>query len=109
MIDERFSGVWHRALVAGVRPWQFLVSHLVEGASLASINFVIYAVFALSFLLPDLSLNASVLLLLIVFLSGLAGTVFGVLTSVICNSVSASQYVNQAFINPATFICGKNS
>jgi ABC-type branched-subunit amino acid transport system permease subunit len=90
-----------------VRPWQFLVSHLIEGALLASVNFVIYAIFVLFFLMPDMSMNASFLLLLIVFLAGLAGTVFGVLVSVICDSVSASQYVNQAFINPATFICGK--
>jgi ABC-type multidrug transport system permease subunit len=109
MIDERASGVWHRALAAGVKPRHFMLSHLIEGVLLVIINFIIYSTFALVFLLPKLSLQASSLMLLILALNAIAGTIFGLFVSVIFDSVSASQYVNQALVVPMTCICGSLS
>ena len=65
MIDERATGIWSRAIVAGVTPSQFLISHLIEGVAVMMIQFVELSSYILLFLFPPLTWKATVLLLLI--------------------------------------------
>lgn len=106
MISERVDGIWNRVIVAGVTPQQFLFSHLIEGMVVVIIQLIENSVYFLVFLLPALSWNAKSLVLLILFLTGTAGVMFGLILSVICDSVGAYLYSSQVFLYPAMFICG---
>jgi ABC-type multidrug transport system permease subunit len=108
MIDERKSGVWSRAIVAGVKPSQFLVSHLIEGFVIMLVQFIELSVYILCFLLPPLTWKATGLLLLIFLVTGIAGIVFGVLVSLLAHDVSVSMHINQSFTKITIFICGES-
>jgi hypothetical protein len=109
MIDERKSGVWSRAIVAGVKPSQFLVSHLIEGFVIMLVQFIELSVYILCFLLPPLTWKATGLLLLIFLTTGIAGIVFGVLISLVAHDVSVAMHINQSFTKITIFICGESS
>lgn len=106
MIDERATGVWNRAIVAGVKPSQFLISHLIEGIAVMIIQFVELSVYVLFFLFPSLTWKATVLSLFILFEMGVAGVVFGIFVSVISDDIAASMHINQSFMKIGFFTCG---
>ena len=106
MIDERATGVWSRAIVAGVRPSQFLISHLIEGVAVMVIQFVEISAYILLFLFPALTWKATLLMLLILFKVGISGIVFGIFVSVIMDNIAASIHINQSFMKLGFFVCG---
>lgn len=107
MISERVDGIWNRAIVAGVKPTQFLISHLIEGLVVMFVQSIETAIFVLVFLTPSLTLNAAVLICLIILLEGIAGVMFGIVLSIACDTVSNSMYSGMFFMNPATFTGGE--
>lgn len=107
MIDERRGGFWGRAVVAGVKPSQFLVSHLIEGVSVMLLQFAELSVYILVFLLPTLSWKATGILLLLLLTIGFAGVIFGILVSLLSHEVSVAMHINQTFTKITIFLCGK--
>ena len=106
MIDERSSGVWNRVIVAGVKPHQFLISHLIEGFVVVLIQLIFISIFVCVFLSDVKTTNSIILITLTLFLVGLFGIAFGIFASVVCKTVDASLYFNQFFNFPAVFISG---
>ena len=106
MIQERVSGIRNRAIVAGVKNHQILISHLIEGFIIMFFQVIQTVFYFLTFLFPTLTWKSTVLFVLILFLTGIAGIVFGVFVSVINDSVETSIHSNQAFVTICTFICG---
>lgn len=107
MISQRVDGTWNRAIVAGAKPYHFLISHLIEGTAIVFIQFLEYAIYTLVFLSTNLSWNSAILMCSLLFLSGMAGLVFGLFLSVTSSSVMASLMLSQIFVYPVSFLSGE--
>lgn len=107
IVSERVTGTWNRALAAGVSPYHFLLSHLIEGLTILMIQFVEFAAYAVIFLLPDQRLSTIVTISAILFMSQLNGLVCGLLYSIVMKSAMASFMFTQFSVYPATFVSGK--
>lgn len=107
VISERADGTWYRFIAAGVKPNQFIISHFLEGFIVMIIQFGEYFCYINFMLSPQLSLISTILISLLVFLTGICGLVFGLLMSIVNETVMGSFVVAQFFIYPAIFISGK--
>jgi ABC-2 type transport system permease protein len=106
IITERSDGTWDRALVAGVRPYHFIISHLTEGMVIGFLQFLMYAVYMNFILTPVLTFNIFVLVTLILFLQTASGVTFGMFVSTITGTVMGAFIVAQVFCYPIVFISG---
>lgn len=107
MISERVGGVWNRCLVAGARPVHFLLSHLLEGMLIMTIQFIEYMFYIIFLLSPMMSLKATVLLSTLVFLNGTAGLLFGLLISIVMGSVLTAFALGQFLVFPVAYVSGE--
>lgn len=106
LIEDRIGGVWNRFAVAGVKPHQFLLSHLFSGASLMilqALEFVVYAVY-LSF---DFSLNFVLLVSMLLIMMGLAGVLFGLTLSVLTDNTLVASFASLLGIYPFVSMSGE--
>lgn len=71
------------------------------------IQFLEYASYSLLFLSTNLSWNTAILLSVLLLLMGMAGLVFGLLLSIVTQSVMASLMLSQIFVYPVSFISGE--
>lgn len=106
IISERADGTWNRVMAAGVRPNHFIISHLIEGSIITALQFFEWAIYAIFFLPPSITLNASLLTALLLLLTGISGLCFGLFVSVAAKTVMSSLVVSQNFIYPTSFISG---
>jgi type III secretory pathway component EscR len=109
IITERSDGTWDRAIVAGVKPFHFIISHLTEGMAIGFIQFLIYTIYLNFVLTPVLTTNIFLLASLILLLSMTVGVTFGLLVSIVTGTVMGAFIVGQVFCFPAVFISGKRS
>lgn len=96
--------------MAGVEPVHFLLSHLIEGLFITTIQFAEYSIFVIFvFSSQVLSWDAALLLSFLLFLTGAAGLLFGLLLSIVMSTSLGSFFLAQFFVYPATFLSGKSS
>lgn len=107
IISERVDGTWNRAIVAGVEPNHFIISHLIEGAIICFIQFTIFVAYILFMLAPQVTWNTAIVASAILLFVGNAGVAFGLLVSIVTDTVTASFMVSQIFCYPAAFISGE--
>lgn len=107
IITERTDGTWDRAIVAGVQPYHFIVSHLIEGIAIGFLQFLMYAVYMNFILAPVLTSNVFYLVSMILLFQTVSGVTFGLFVSTITRSVMAAFIVAQVFCYPVVFISGK--
>lgn len=86
ILDERRDGLMERSLVAGVTPFQFLLSHaLTQMLVLCLQIFLMLAIPSLAF---GLSIGGSLPLVIALALSqGLCGIAFGLMVSALCSDI----------------------
>lgn len=109
LIEDRRSGIWNRTLIAGATPYQFLISQLIFGSALMfiqAIEFIIYAMFVGN---GEDSLSYFLVVSSLVFLIGISGTLFGLLISVITDSVLVATYLSLVLLFPLLSLGGKLS
>lgn len=102
LIEDRLGGVWNRFAVAGVKPYQFLISHLISGSCLMflqALEFIIFAIY-LSF---EYSFNFIMLISLLLILMGLCGVIYGLMISVLTDSTLVSSFASLLALYP--FLC----
>lgn len=109
IITEKLDGTWNRTLVAGAKPYHFVLSHLIEGSIIMFIQFLEYVCYLLIFLSTNLTWNSGIILSIILLLIGMSGLVFGLLLSIVTHSVMASLMISQIFVYPVSFISGEFS
>lgn len=106
IITQRTDGIWNRTLVAGAKPYHFILSHLLEGLIILVIQFMEYFGYTIFFLSSNITWNAMILLGLLLFGTGLSGLVFGLFMSTITSTVLTSFTMGQVFIYPTSFVSG---
>lgn len=107
IISERVDGTWNRAMVAGVNPNHFIISHLIEGVIICLLQFLLYVIYTLFFLAPTVTWNMVILTSAVLLLEAVAGVAFGLFVSIVTDTVMASFVVAQFFVYPASFLSGK--
>lgn len=107
IISERADGTWNRVIAAGVKPNQFLISHFLEGLVIMLVQFVEYFCYINFLLSTQLSLNATLIISSLVFLTGICGLIFGLFVSIVNTTVMGSFVVAQFFVYPTIFMSGE--
>lgn len=107
LIEDRRSGIWNRTLTAGATPHQFLISHLVIGTclmTLQALEFIAYAIY-----IGNDSHRWSFILLVssLIFLLGFAGTLYGLCISVLTDSTLVATYFSIVITYPFLSLSGK--
>lgn len=108
ILDDRKDGIWVRVLFAEVAPSQILLAHFIVNIIFAAILSLIVFWFGVFYSRLEYHKNCTFFLLYtILLLMSLAGIVFGLLVSLICDSLLAipSCFVGLTFI--VIFINGK--
>lgn len=86
----------------------FFWAHFLEGLVIMMLQFLEYLCYTIFFLQTTLTLNSSVLLSLLLLFTGLTGLTFGLLLSVVMETVMQAYMVAQFFIYPTSFISGES-
>jgi ABC-type multidrug transport system permease subunit len=107
IITERVSGSWNRLQAAGVKPYFFLMPHLVEDSAIMMIQFIEFSLYVVFFLLTKRTLSSVALVTGLILMSSFTGLVFGLLFSVIMKSPMESLMFTQFIVYPVTFISGE--
>jgi ABC-type polysaccharide/polyol phosphate export permease len=95
MMDERTSGIWNRAIIAGVEPHHFLLCHLIHGCITMLIQLSMCCTFTYFFFVEVSTFNSVTLTTLIFALCEVFGIATGLLIASVCDSANASLYFNQ--------------
>lgn len=96
--------------MAGASPVHFLLSHMIEGLLITTLQFAEYSIFVIFvFSSQVLSFNSALLLSLLLFLTGVAGLLFGLFLSIVMSTSLGSFFLAQFFVYPATFLSGRHS
>lgn len=109
MIDDRQSGLWVRALTAGVAPYQFVLSHLVIGTGIMVIQSVEFIVYAHLVVTDPHRWSFIVVVPLLIFLVGLSGILFGLVISILSDSTLLATTISTVVAFPFILISGKQS
>lgn len=107
MMEDRLGGVWNRFTVAGVKPNQFLISHLSFGSCLMLIQSIEFLGFAL-YIAFDINLNYVVMVSLLLVLMGLTGVLYGLILSIITDNTLVSSIGSLLAMYPFLCLSGKN-
>lgn len=108
MMEDRLGGVWNRFTVAGVKPTQFLISHLSFGSCLMLIQSIEFLGFAL-YIAFDINLNYVVMVSLLLVLMGLTGVLYGLILSIITDNTLVSSIGSLLAMYPFLCLSGKNN
>lgn len=107
MIDDRQSGLWVRALTAGVAPYQFVFSHLVIGTGIMIIQSIEFVVYAHLVVTDPHRWSFIVVVPLLIFLVGLSGILFGLVISILSDSILLATTISTVVAFPFILISGK--
>lgn len=102
MIDDRLGGVWNRFTVAGVKPSQFLISHLLFGSCLMLVQAAEFLGFSL-YIAFDISMNYIATVSLLLILIGFTGVLYGLILSIVSDSTLVSSVGSLLAMYP--FLC----
>lgn len=91
---------------AGVDPIYFLISHLIEGLILTILQAMLYALYAVLFLLNNKVWDTIVLILFLLVTTGCSGLVFGIFCSTLFESSLGSFMFVQFSSIPVFVISG---
>lgn len=109
MIDERSSTFWERAIVAGVQPNHFLVSHLLSCFIVMLVHFLEYSIYAMFFLLETMTWSSVTLLISLLLLTGVFGLIFGAYLSVKFDNAITALNICSGFAFLSFYLSGKVS
>ncbi|KAJ9578930.1 hypothetical protein L9F63_024960, partial [Diploptera punctata] len=104
IITERNEGVWDRSLVAGVKSWEILFSHIITQTFCMIVQLIIVLIFTFGvFKVPCLGDFYTTMFLL--FLQGFCGMCFGFLVSALCDNITTGTYLALGSFYPTIFLC----
>jgi ABC-type multidrug transport system permease subunit len=107
LVEERRSGIWNRALTAGVKPCHFLLSHIVTGFLIMLLQTLEYIVYAI-YVGPNSGQPAHLVLLSLLLLStGLSGILYGLCVSAFTDSVIVAACFSLVLGFPFLSLSGK--
>ncbi|XP_059468447.1 ABC transporter G family member 23-like [Neocloeon triangulifer] len=105
MISEVHEGIWDRALVTGITASEILLSHVLTQMLVLFAQTI--ECLLLSFLLFGMTSNGSIILVtLLTVLEGFCGMCFGFLISIVCENISAANYLSIGSFYPMILLCG---
>ncbi|CAB3383900.1 Hypothetical predicted protein [Cloeon dipterum] len=105
MISEVHEGIWDRALVTGITAGEILLSHVLTQLLVLFVQSI--ECLLLSFFLFGMESNGSILLLTsLTVLQGFCGMCFGFLISIVCENISAANYLSIGSFYPMILLCG---
>lgn len=107
MIDDRQSGLWLRALTAGVAPYQFVFSHLVTSTGIMIIQSIEFVVYSHLVVADPHRWSFIVVVPLLIFLVGLSGILFGLVISMLSDSILLATTISTVVAFPFILISGK--
>ncbi|XP_046382481.1 ABC transporter G family member 23-like [Ischnura elegans] len=105
MVKEKEEGLWNRLMVAGITPWEILLSHAFTNLWLIAVQTAEVLVVCLAII--GLECKGSVLLMgAHVFLHGVIGMAFGLIVSLICRNVAEANYLSTGSFYSYLLLCG---
>lgn len=102
LIEDRLGGLWNRFAVAGVKPHQFLLSHLASGSCLMLIQAIEFIGFAV-YLAFEINANYAILVSTLLILIGFNGVLYGLFLSVVTDNTLVSSAASLLAMYP--FLC----
>lgn len=107
MLTERVDGVWNRIIVAGVSPFHFLVSHMVEGLIIVTFQFIQTAIYVFLVFSSEMSFGSNFLLLSTLLMIEIAGVCFGLFLSAAVTKLAVSYSLVFSFTFSVVFVSGE--
>ncbi|XP_071441927.1 ABC transporter G family member 20-like [Hetaerina americana] len=105
MVKEKEEGLWNRLMVAGVTPWEILVSHAFTNLALIAVQTAELLVVVL--VIIGLECKGSVVLMgAHIFLQGVIGMAFGLIVSLVCRNVAEANYLSTGSFYSYLLFCG---
>ncbi|KAL0122972.1 hypothetical protein PUN28_007554 [Cardiocondyla obscurior] len=105
IITERLEGVWNRSLVQGVKTEEILLSHILIQSTIIAIHSVMITL--LFFPIFGLECKGSIFAaIVLVFLNGLCGLMYGFIISVMCRNHTMAHYCSAGSFFPLILLNG---
>lgn len=104
-VNDRVDGIWDRTLLAGVRPIEILISHIITNMSimcLQSIEFFIVSRYIYQMENRGNDITVGILIMLV----GLTGIIYGLAVSILSKSFVVSQFLSTLIFYPMIIFCG---
>jgi uncharacterized membrane protein len=103
LIEDRHCGMWNRTLAAGIKPYQFFVSHLVVGALLMIIQSAVFIFYTFIAWNVNFSTRNIFLISSLILLVGLTGIIYGLCISTVTDSSLVASFLSIIIAYP--YIC----
>lgn len=107
LLHDRLEGTWERTIVAGAKPYHFLMSRIIEGLFLMLITFVVFGGYAIWYLIDELTFSSAILLFLLMMVSASVGMTTGILFSIYISSPREAMTLTLLMAFFATFLSSK--
>lgn len=108
IITQRLDGTWNRTIVAGAKPYHFVISHIIEASLILLFHILVYVIYALMFLSKALTWSSTILIILLLLFVGLSGLSLGLAVSAISTTTVESLIFAQLLLYPSLFISGES-
>lgn len=105
-VSDRMDGVWNRVLLAGVKPTEILISHVIS--NMLNVLLQCIEVYFISIYVYKLENNGSfVIVATMLLLTGIVAIFYGLAVSIVSNDYVTATFGSTVVFYPLLIMCGK--
>uniref|UniRef100_A0A336MEP9 CSON012244 protein n=1 Tax=Culicoides sonorensis TaxID=179676 RepID=A0A336MEP9_CULSO len=104
-INDRLEGIWDRTLVAGIRPLEMLLAHIITQTLVMLIQ-CMEIIFLAGVVFGTANNGNDFTVIFLLMLLGFAGMCFGLFISIFCDSHTMANFMATGSFYPMIILCG---